>query len=178
MLVVVGREAATGREIELPVVHLALEHPVVHGAEPFEIGAQMRAPLLDHVLAAPKHLVDGLREGRVVALTERHALDRQGLEERVHVFVVRALPMGLEATGEKEIVDPVLDVAFDQRLDQRAVEIDAMEHRLVLPLTHLPGPEIDEDTEVGPTIVSEEDQHVPVDPAARQRREVEQRLDP
>ena len=160
-------------EIELPVVHHALEHAVLDDPEALEIRAQVRAPLLHHVLAAAEHLVARLGAARVVPLAVRHPLDRQALEERVDVLVVLALAVRAEPAREEQLVHPVLDVAVDARLDERALGVDAVADRFAGPLAHGAGREVDEHTDI-----AEMQQHRRADPGAGERRDVEQRLPP
>ena len=129
---VVGGEAFAGGKLKLPAVHGAGEDAVLYFAEAREIGLEVGAAALDAVAVAFTKLV--LRcLLRVVAFDILDAFWREALEKDVNVFVVWSLALRFKATGEEEVVDPVLDVANDAGLDEGGVYLEA-----VLPLFVMP----------------------------------------
>src|SRR3954468_447572 len=95
-LVARGGQAASGGEVELPVVQRAGEHVAVHGTELRQVRRQVRAAGLD--LPAVELDVAAVVVLRVVpVLHVVHPLLGQTLEERVEVLVVLADAGGAEA---------------------------------------------------------------------------------
>ena len=71
---VVAREAAAGRELELPVVQAAREHAVVDLAEAGQVGLPVGAEALDPPSVALEELVRLLASLAVTALDVRDPL--------------------------------------------------------------------------------------------------------
>ena len=175
----VGVEAPPRVEVELPAVHLAVQHVAVpQGAEPLQVRAQVRAAPLHLVRTAPERLVAG-RSRRVVALAVRHPLDGEALEERVDVLVVRAVPVGPEAGGQEDLVHPVLGVLEDAPLHERPVQRERVGERVAGPRrAHGAGREVDHDVERlrrGGWVVGESQQHRTADTGPGERCDLEQR---
>src|SRR5947209_8630284 len=126
-------QAATGGQLELPAVHGAGEDAVLDFGEAGQVGFQVGAAPLDTVAVAFPQLLHGGLLG-VVALGILQAFGREAFEEVIDVFVISSLTLGLEAAGEKYLVDPVLFMMDDTVLEQGAVDVKA-----VIPLFILPG---------------------------------------
>src|SRR5579885_1064809 len=106
-------------------MHGAGEHAVLDFGEARQVGLEVRAAALDAVaVALPELLVRRLLG--VVALGVLQAFGREALEEIVDVLVVGSLALSLEATGEENLVDPVLLMVNDAVFEQRAVDVEAI----------------------------------------------------
>ena len=119
------------------------------------------------------------RRSRYAAFDVVDALGRQRLEERHHELVeVRGVgPVPDEPARQEQRVHPVLDVAFEQRLDEPAVDVDLVDVRLdlALPRPHLRLDEVDADVGAG---FADVDHDVARDARRRDRRAPQQRLEP
>src|ERR687894_2552762 len=136
--VLVGGEALSGRQIELPAVQSARQYPVLLLPKACQVGFEMRAAALDHEVATLPQL-PYRRRLRVVGLRILHTLLGEDLEEVVDILVIGAAALRLEAAGEKETIDPVLLVVEDLVLDQRRVYAkQVVVGRLLATLVHLP----------------------------------------
>src|SRR4051794_34764973 len=71
---VVARQAASGREVELPVVEAARQHPVGDLAEPREVGLAVRAPAFDAPAVPFEEFVGALASASMAPLHVRDPL--------------------------------------------------------------------------------------------------------
>src|SRR5258706_16343439 len=85
----------------------------------------MRAAPLDAIAIALPQLVYRRLFG-VVTLCILQALRRETLEKIIDVLVVRSLALRLEATGEENLVDPVLFVVNNAVFEQSAINVEAI----------------------------------------------------
>ena len=156
-LAVVRGEALAGGQLELPAMHGTGEDAVLYLAKTCKIGLEMWTAALDAVaIALPELLLRRLFS--IVAFDILDALGREALEENVDVFVIRSLALCFEATGEEEIVDPVLDVTDDAGFDESRVNLEAVFPLFIVPWVDLTLLEIHDHR-----LLSTVDEEAPVD---------------
>src|ERR1700730_7640362 len=126
-------QTASGGKLELPAVHGQCQHPVLDFGEARQVGFQVRAAALDAVTVALPELLYGSFFG-VIAFGVLQAFGREAFEEVIDVLVVGSFALRLEATGEENLVDPVLFMMNDAVFQQGAVNVEA-----VIPLFLVPG---------------------------------------
>src|SRR5439155_19935770 len=134
---IVAGEAVAGLEVEAPVVEAAGEDAVGDLAEPGEVGLAVRAPAFDAPAVALEELVGAAPRRAVTPLDVGDPFRRERLEEGHDELVEWSVAVCGEPAREEQRVDPVLDVLVDERLDQRAVDVDLVDVGLAAPDAHL-----------------------------------------
>src|SRR5437899_2511687 len=120
-----GGQAATGLQIELPTMHRTGQHSLLNFAKTRQIGLEVGTTALDAIpVTFPELLIRRLLS--IVALGVLQAFRRETLEEVVNILVIRSFALGLKATGEKDLVDPVLFVVNNAGFEEGTINVEAV----------------------------------------------------